>query len=162
MIPTHSGKVLNLCGDSKRRSAVIFRTVAQNKFINCLRLSRAGRNFPTTDWRYADKLLRKRDFFCSSEQGSPDGVSSGGVRSRLLFQKRGRATISIAIVAVITERISPPCSQRRIAPRENTGARKFHKPAAAEERDCKKKKPGTAGLFDENLFRSVHFASFAI
>jgi hypothetical protein len=26
----------------------------------------------------------------------------------------------------------------------------------------KKKKPGTAGLFDEYLFRSVHFASLAI
>jgi hypothetical protein len=25
-----------------------------------------------------------------------------------------------------------------------------------------KKKPGTAGLFDEYLFRSVHFASLAI
>jgi hypothetical protein len=27
---------------------------------------------------------------------------------------------------------------------------------------AKKKKPGTAGLFDEYLFRSVHFASLAI
>jgi hypothetical protein len=69
--------------------------------------------------------------------------------------------------ASLSSRSSPNASarlvaRRRIAPRENTGGREFHKPAAAEERDCKKKKPGTAGLFDENLFRSVHFASFAI
>jgi hypothetical protein len=39
------GKGLNLRRDSKRRSAVIFLLIAQNKFINCLRLSEAGRNF---------------------------------------------------------------------------------------------------------------------
>jgi hypothetical protein len=55
MLATHGGKVLNLCGESKCRSAVTFRTIAQNKFINCLRLSGAGRNFPTRDRRYADK-----------------------------------------------------------------------------------------------------------
>jgi hypothetical protein len=49
------GKVLNLCRDSKCHGAVIFRALAQNKFINCLRLSEAGRIFPTTGRRYADK-----------------------------------------------------------------------------------------------------------
>jgi predicted AlkP superfamily pyrophosphatase or phosphodiesterase len=50
-----SRKVLNLCEDSKRRSAVTFRTVAQNKFINCLRSNEAEANFRTTARRYADK-----------------------------------------------------------------------------------------------------------
>jgi hypothetical protein len=50
-----SRKVLNLCADSKRRGAVIFLAVAQNKFINCLRSNEAEANFRTTDRRYADK-----------------------------------------------------------------------------------------------------------
>jgi hypothetical protein len=50
-----SRKVLNLCEDSKRRGVVIFRTVAQNKFINCLRSNEAEANFQTTARRYADK-----------------------------------------------------------------------------------------------------------
>ncbi len=49
------GKVLNLCRESKYRAAVIFLEIAQNKFINRLRLSAAGMNFRTTDRRYADK-----------------------------------------------------------------------------------------------------------
>ena len=49
------GKVLNLCIDSKRRSAVTFSTTAQNKFIICLRWSEADRNFRTTCRHYADK-----------------------------------------------------------------------------------------------------------
>jgi hypothetical protein len=49
------GKVLNLCRDSKRRSAVIFLSIAQNKFTNRLRWSGAEMNFRTTDRRYADK-----------------------------------------------------------------------------------------------------------
>ena len=49
------GKVLNLCIDSKRRSAVTFSTTAQNKFIICLRSSEADRNFRTTCRHYADK-----------------------------------------------------------------------------------------------------------
>jgi hypothetical protein len=57
-----SGKVLNLRVDSKRARAVIFRAIAQNKFINRLRLSATEINFRTTDRHYADKLLRKRDF----------------------------------------------------------------------------------------------------
>jgi hypothetical protein len=48
-------KVLNLRTDSKCRSAVIFLTIAQNKFINCLRWSGAAMHFQTTDHRYADK-----------------------------------------------------------------------------------------------------------
>jgi len=55
VVSRRHGKVLNLCGDSKRRSAVTIRMIAQNKFINCLRLNGAGWNFPTTDRRYADK-----------------------------------------------------------------------------------------------------------
>jgi hypothetical protein len=50
-----SGKVLNLRRDSKRRSAVTFLAIAQNKFINRLRLSRAERSFRTGEDRYADK-----------------------------------------------------------------------------------------------------------
>jgi hypothetical protein len=55
MIPKRDGKVLNLRGESRRRSVVTIRMIAQNKFINCLRLSRADWNFPTTGRRYADK-----------------------------------------------------------------------------------------------------------
>jgi hypothetical protein len=50
-----SSKVLNLCTDSKWRSAVIFLTIAQNKFTNCLRWSGAAMLFQTTDHHYADK-----------------------------------------------------------------------------------------------------------
>jgi hypothetical protein len=50
-----SAKVLNLCRDSNYRTAVIFLTTAQNKFINRLRLSEAERNFRTVGHRYADK-----------------------------------------------------------------------------------------------------------
>jgi hypothetical protein len=50
-----SGKVLNLCTDSKRRAAVTFLALAQNKFTNCLRLGHAEANFQTTCRRYADK-----------------------------------------------------------------------------------------------------------
>jgi hypothetical protein len=49
------GKVLNLCTDSKWRSAVTFLTIAQNKFINCLRWSGAAMHFQTTAHHYADK-----------------------------------------------------------------------------------------------------------
>jgi hypothetical protein len=52
---SQSRKVLNLCTDSKCRAAVIFLTIAQNKFINCLRLNKAEGNFRTTGRRYADK-----------------------------------------------------------------------------------------------------------
>jgi hypothetical protein len=50
-----SGKVLNLCADSKRRTTVIFRAIAQNKFIKYLRWYGAEANFPTTLPHYADK-----------------------------------------------------------------------------------------------------------
>jgi hypothetical protein len=50
-----SGKVLNLCTDSKRRTIVIFRRFAQNKFIKNLRWHAAEANFRTTAHRYADK-----------------------------------------------------------------------------------------------------------
>ena len=49
------GKVLNLCGDSKCRTAVTIPTIAQNKFTNCLRLSRMELSFRTTGRHYADK-----------------------------------------------------------------------------------------------------------
>jgi hypothetical protein len=49
------GKGLNLRRDSKHRSAVIILMIAQNKFINCLRLNEAGRIFRTADRHYADK-----------------------------------------------------------------------------------------------------------
>jgi hypothetical protein len=50
-----SDKVLNLYEDSKRCAVVTFRVVAQNKFINCLRLSQAKTNFRTSHRHYADK-----------------------------------------------------------------------------------------------------------
>jgi hypothetical protein len=49
------GKVLKLCEDSKHGAAVTFLTTAQNKFINWLRLIKAGRIFRTTLRHYADK-----------------------------------------------------------------------------------------------------------
>jgi hypothetical protein len=48
-------KVLNLRGDSKCRSAVTIPAIAQNKFINRLRLSREELSFRTTNRHYADK-----------------------------------------------------------------------------------------------------------
>ena len=86
-----SSKVLNLCGDSRCRSAVTFLTIARNKFINCLCLSGAEIHFRTTDRRYADKWLRKRDFFCSSEEGNPAGLFNAVAKLRLLFQKPARS-----------------------------------------------------------------------
>ena len=50
-----SGNVMNLRTDSKWHGAVIFLMVAQNKFINRLRLSEAGMIFRTAGRRYADK-----------------------------------------------------------------------------------------------------------
>jgi len=49
------GKVLNLRADSKCHAADKFPPVAQNKFINYLRLNAAELDFRTTDLRYADK-----------------------------------------------------------------------------------------------------------
>jgi hypothetical protein len=49
------GKVLNLCGDSKCRSAVTIASIAQNKFTNYLRLSWVELCFRTADRHYADK-----------------------------------------------------------------------------------------------------------
>jgi len=50
-----SRKVLNLYEDSKCQGAVIFLTVAQNKFTNRLRWNEAEANFRTTLRHYADK-----------------------------------------------------------------------------------------------------------
>jgi hypothetical protein len=50
-----SGKVLNLRTDSKCHTADKFPAIAQNKFINRLRLNAAESDFRTTDLRYADK-----------------------------------------------------------------------------------------------------------
>jgi hypothetical protein len=50
-----SGKVLKLRTDSKCRTGVTFLTIAQNKFIIRLCLSRAETNFRTAERRYADK-----------------------------------------------------------------------------------------------------------
>jgi hypothetical protein len=49
------GKVLNLRGDSRRRTAVTIPTIAQNKFTNYLRSGLAELSFSTTNHRYADK-----------------------------------------------------------------------------------------------------------
>ena len=48
-------KILNLCGDSKRKGSVTFSARAQNKFINWLLSGKAEANFQTTARRYADK-----------------------------------------------------------------------------------------------------------
>ena len=50
-----SRKVLNLCRDLKYSVTVIFRTAAENKFINCLSSAEAEANFETTRYHYADK-----------------------------------------------------------------------------------------------------------
>jgi hypothetical protein len=50
-----SRKILNLCGDSKRKGSVTFSARVQNKFINCLLSGKGGANFQTTPRRYADK-----------------------------------------------------------------------------------------------------------
>jgi hypothetical protein len=148
-------KVLNLCRDSKRRTAVTFLTAAQNKFINRLRLGEAEANFRTTDRHYADKWLRKRVFFCSSEQGNPAASSNVAAQSRLLSQNPARSINGGNFAAAA-------CYARLLA-----GVRKSTDPGNAQAAACgtirwKKEKSPAFGLFDEFLFRSVHFASLAI
>jgi hypothetical protein len=48
-------KVLNLCMESKCRAVVTIRAIAQNKFINRLRLIAAQKRFQSARSRYADK-----------------------------------------------------------------------------------------------------------
>jgi hypothetical protein len=50
-----SGKVLNLRADSNCHAVVKLPAIAENKFINYLRLNTAELHFLTTDLRYADK-----------------------------------------------------------------------------------------------------------
>ncbi|MGA8900837.1 MAG: hypothetical protein WB528_15285 [Bradyrhizobium sp.] len=50
-----SCNVLNLCGDSKQKAAVIFRATPKIKIINWSCLTELGANFQTTRYRYADK-----------------------------------------------------------------------------------------------------------
>jgi hypothetical protein len=94
------GKVLNLCVDSKCRSAVIFPTIAQNKFINCLRNSGSAMHFQTTDHRYADKWLCKRVFFCSSEQGNPEGVLGGSGVVAIAVSRTRRSVVAVNRIVV--------------------------------------------------------------
>jgi hypothetical protein len=49
-----------------------------------------------------------------------------------------------------------------VADGKNTDPQEFRTLRSTEQRAREKKKPGTAGLFDEYLFQSVHFASLAI
>jgi hypothetical protein len=51
----HDDKVLNLRMESRRRGTVTIGVVAQNKFINRLRLIAAQKRFQSARWRYADK-----------------------------------------------------------------------------------------------------------
>jgi hypothetical protein len=111
--PMRGGKVLNLCEDSKCRTAVIFLAAAQNKFTNCLRSSRSKLDFQTTDRRYADKWLRKRVFFCSSEQGNPAAPSDSAARSRLQFRKCARS-IPGARFSSRSGFLSPHCCVRPV------------------------------------------------
>jgi hypothetical protein len=48
-------KVLNLRMESRRQATVTIRPVAQNKFINRLRLIAAQKRFQSAGSRYADK-----------------------------------------------------------------------------------------------------------
>jgi hypothetical protein len=48
-------KVLNLRMESRRQATVTIRSVAQNKFINRLRLIAAQKRFQSAGSRYADK-----------------------------------------------------------------------------------------------------------
>jgi hypothetical protein len=119
-------------------------------------------DFRTTDRHYADKWLRKRVFFCSSGEGNPEGALRGVAKLRLLFQKRARSSstsISIITEADIVVPLSLQCciGTVKIRARKNFAGGNPQRSTTA-----KKKKPGTAGLFDEFHFRSVHFASLAI
>jgi hypothetical protein len=80
------GNVLNLCTDSKRPGTVTFLTTIQNKFIKRLSWNKAESSFRTTLCHYADKLLRKRVFFCSSEQGNPADAFEFACAQQLQFQ----------------------------------------------------------------------------
>jgi hypothetical protein len=51
----HDDKVLNLRMESRRWGAVTIHPVAQNKFINRLRLIAAQKRFQSAGSRYADK-----------------------------------------------------------------------------------------------------------
>jgi hypothetical protein len=50
-----SCKVLNLCGDSKRKVAVTIRATLKIKIINWSCSTEGETNFQTTPYRYADK-----------------------------------------------------------------------------------------------------------
>jgi hypothetical protein len=54
------------------------------------------------------------------------------------------------------------CTVRNFGPVKTRGVRELRVAERVDDRSAKKKKPGTAGLPDESLFRSVHFASLAI
>jgi hypothetical protein len=86
---------------------VTFLTAVQNKFIDCLHSNEAETNFPTAARRYADKWLRKRDFFCSSEQGNPARLLNAAAQPQSLF-KGSRSLIGINIVAGIGD-FPKPC-----------------------------------------------------
>jgi hypothetical protein len=50
-----SCKVLNLCGDSKRKAPVTFQATLKIKITNWSCLTEVGANFQTSRYRYADK-----------------------------------------------------------------------------------------------------------
>ena len=81
------------------------------------------------------------------------------VPSLLQFAKLGGATTGDNFFAVIARSLKhgTPHIAVRIRAGKDVANRKLWRDPAA-----KKKKPGVAGLFDEFLFLSVHFASLAI
>jgi hypothetical protein len=82
---------------------VTFLTTAKNKFISRLDLNEAETNFPTTARRYADKWLRKRDFFCSSEEGNPARLLNAAARWAIAASKARRSLIGINAIAGIRD-----------------------------------------------------------
>jgi hypothetical protein len=81
----------------------------------------------------------------------------------LQFRKRARATTGINIVAAIIDGISPLSCIGGIAPSKNTGRWNFVRRGPRRNATAKQKKARHCrAFFDEYLFRSVYFASFAI
>jgi hypothetical protein len=103
-----------------------------------------------------------RVFFCASKQGNPDKPFNIVARSRLLFQKRARATNDVnSSVTFIGAVGAHDRTYSRMAAVKVRIARKSPAPPG-EPRGAKMKKPGVAGLFRRNIFRPTYFASLAI
>jgi hypothetical protein len=142
-----ASKVLNLRADSKRLSAVIFRSIVQNKFINCLRLSEPTGFFeqpiaamPISD--YASAF-----FFARLDRVTPKRCCAPSVLSACNRKSVVRSRID-------AERVVPSSAFRAGLVRAHASASvKIRHRTVAASSIClawwrpQKKRPGVAGPF---------------